>query len=40
MLPQDAGLNMERHIKNNSIGMLDFLWNVSYVVIRCGFSLA
>ena len=39
MLPQDAGLNLERHIKNNSMGMLNFLGTVTYVVISCCFSL-
>ena len=38
MLPQDAGLNLERHIKNNSNGMIDFLRVVSCYVISYGFS--
>jgi len=38
MLPQDAGLTLERHIENKSNGMIDFLWAVSCCVINYGFS--
>lgn len=34
MLPQDAGVNMEEHIKNNSIGMIYlYIYGIGYAVL-------